>query len=78
MPRGSAFEQVQGELYDLKNDPHEWTNLYADARYAAVREQMKTELLMHLAYALSRNPLGTEDSHADSRPAPATSKKDSP
>ncbi len=70
--------QVQGELYDLKNDPHEWTNLYADARYAAVREQMKTELLMHLAYALSRNPRGTEDSHADSRPAPATSKKDSP
>ncbi len=49
--------QVQGELYDLKTDPHEWTNLYADQKHAAVREQMKTELLMHLAVAWARGPV---------------------
>ena len=47
---------VKGELYNLKDDPHEWTNLYADARHAAVREQMKTELLTYLALAWARGP----------------------
>jgi arylsulfatase A-like enzyme len=29
-----------GELYDLRNDPHELTNLYADPKYASRRAEM--------------------------------------
>jgi len=47
---------VKGELYNLQDDPHEWQNLYADERYAGVREQMKIELLTHLALAWARGP----------------------
>lgn len=51
----------KGELYNLKDDPHEWNNLYADAKYAAVREKMKTELLVHLACVLSSTPRSQKD-----------------
>ena len=54
--------RAKGELYNLKDDPHEWKNLYSDKKYAAVREQMKTELLMHLACVWSRGPLLPETS----------------
>ncbi len=47
---------VKGELYHLTEDPHEWHNLYQDDRYADVREQMKTELLMHLACVWAQGP----------------------
>jgi arylsulfatase A-like enzyme len=50
---------TRGELYNLKEDPHEWKNLYADNAFAATREQMKTELLMHLACTFSRGPILT-------------------
>lgn len=53
--------QAKGELYNLKDDPHEWKNLYGDEKYAAVRERMKTELLMHLARSWS---LGSPRGHA--------------
>jgi arylsulfatase A-like enzyme len=48
---------AKGELYHLTEDPHEWTNLYSDAKHAAVREQMKTELLTHLACTWARGPI---------------------
>ncbi|MCL5271701.1 MAG: sulfatase-like hydrolase/transferase [bacterium] len=48
--------QAKGELYDLKNDPHEYHNLYADPGHREIREQMKTELLMHLASVWARGP----------------------
>ena len=51
---------AKGELYDLKDDPHEWKNLYGDEKFAALREQMKTELLMHLACVWSRGPVSPE------------------
>lgn len=56
---GDAIQRVgqaEGELYNLKEDPHEWKNLYRDERYAAVREQMKTGLLLHLACVWARGP----------------------
>jgi len=33
------------ELYDLRNDPHEMNNVYADPAYAHVVKEMKAELL---------------------------------
>lgn len=48
--------QAKGELYDLRNDPNEWNNLYDDPNCSAIREQMKTELLMHLASVWSLGP----------------------
>jgi arylsulfatase A-like enzyme len=53
----SHLQDVRGELYDLRNDPHEWNNLYGAAAQASVREQMKTQLLMHLACALEAFPV---------------------
>lgn len=50
-------DQTQGELYNLAEDPHEWNNLYDDHQYAKIREQMKTELFMHLASAWAKGPV---------------------
>lgn len=49
--------QTKGELYDLKSDPNEWTNIYDDPKYAEIREQMKTELFMHLASSWAKGPV---------------------
>jgi hypothetical protein len=40
-----------GELYDLKNTPYEWKDFYTNERYDAIRERMKTDLLMRLMTA---------------------------
>lgn len=50
-------DQTQGELYNLAEDPHEWNNLYDDHKYTKIREQMKTELFMHLATAWAKGPV---------------------
>ena len=44
------MDQTKGELYNLAEDPYEWYNLYDQIEYAAIREQLKTELLMHLDF----------------------------
>ena len=48
--------EVRGELYDLKNDPYEWTNLYDEPQYLATREQLTRDLLMHLACIWAKYP----------------------
>lgn len=58
------MDEVQGELYDLEKDPLEWKNLYYDEKYGAVRERMKTELLMHLATAWAHGPAATDQGAA--------------
>jgi len=55
--RATSNEPSRGELYDLKNDPHEWLNLYADATHAAIREQLTTQLLAHVATVRTRWPV---------------------
>jgi hypothetical protein len=45
-------------LYDLVNDPHEWKNLYESKRHQKIREQLKTELLEHMAVSFAGFPVG--------------------
>lgn len=39
------YPNGQEELYDLKNDPHEWTNLAASEKYAEVKTKLKATVL---------------------------------
>lgn len=50
-------DDVKGELYNLKEDPNEWENLYEEDSCRDIRESMKTELLMHLACTYARGPM---------------------
>ena len=49
---------MKGELYDLENDPNEWNNLYNSKKHQEIREQLKTQLLEHIAVAFSGFPVG--------------------
>lgn len=49
-------EELHGELYDLKNDPHEWHNLYYDPAYRDEREKLTLELIAHTSGAFARCP----------------------
>jgi len=50
--------KTKGELYHLSVDPKEYKNLYDADEYAAIRESMKTELIMHIAGVTSKYPVG--------------------
>lgn len=39
------------ELYDLRKDPHQWTNVAETAAYAEVRRELSTRLMAHLKAA---------------------------
>jgi arylsulfatase A-like enzyme len=52
----SRVGEARGELYDLLEDPNEWTNLYDSSGHASIRERLKTELLMHLACVWAKGP----------------------
>jgi arylsulfatase A-like enzyme len=52
----ARLADVRGELYDLRNDPHEWTNLYDDLKYLGTRERLTRDLLMHLACVWAKYP----------------------
>lgn len=45
---------VEGELYDLRNDPKEWKNLYEDNGHAEIARKMRAGLLDHLGKHLPR------------------------
>ncbi len=48
--------EPRGELYDLKNDPHEWFNRFDDPALASVRVTMLMELTAHVAQAFAKAP----------------------
>jgi len=48
--------QPYGELYDLENDPKEFTNLYDDDKYRDIREKLKLTLLDELIKTEGRLP----------------------
>jgi arylsulfatase A-like enzyme len=54
----SSGQPMKGELYDLENDPHEWNNLYNSEKHQKIREQLKTELLEHIAVTFAGFPMG--------------------
>jgi len=47
--------QEYGELYDLENDPHEFTNLWSDSRFAAAKHDLTQRLLARIVE--TRDPL---------------------
>jgi arylsulfatase A-like enzyme len=49
--RGSHFlpyDGSEGELYDLGNDPHQWTNLWSDPSRKKLRDELIDDLRVHL------------------------------
>ena len=44
-----------GELYDMRNDPEEFENLWEDPKYGSIREEMRILLLEKLS--ASEDPL---------------------
>jgi arylsulfatase A-like enzyme len=42
------YEDGSEELYDHKNDPHEWTNQISNPEFAAIKEKLKIELSAYL------------------------------
>jgi arylsulfatase A-like enzyme len=48
-----------GELYDLENDPNEFTNLWDDPKYREKREELMMKLMTHTASARDPLPLRT-------------------
>ncbi|MBQ3080409.1 MAG: sulfatase-like hydrolase/transferase [Clostridia bacterium] len=56
---GPVFEdgEIKGELYDLINDPNEWTNLFYDEKYIKIRLKLTEEMLAHAASAFARAPM---------------------
>lgn len=58
---GEAFgkyDQISGELYNLRRDPLELHNLYDDSRHVSVREDLTRQLLMHVMCSLGKFPSG--------------------
>jgi arylsulfatase A-like enzyme len=49
---------TRGELYHLAEDPYEAKNLYDDPAHLGTREAMTRDLLMHLACAWAKYPMG--------------------
>ena len=47
---------LRGELYDLKNDPHEWMNLFDDPAHAETKYKMTLELIGRLSTAYAKAP----------------------
>ncbi len=51
---GTIYDGTEGELYDHKNDPQQWHNLWDDPAYAALRSDLLADLRDNLPPA--RNP----------------------
>ncbi|MEM8911076.1 MAG: sulfatase-like hydrolase/transferase [Planctomycetota bacterium] len=44
-----AYDNGDGELYDIKDDPYEWSNLASKPEYADTRDAMRAQLPQHFA-----------------------------
>jgi arylsulfatase A-like enzyme len=50
------YDQLNGELYNLIDDPLELNNRFADAACATIRESLTAQALMHVMSSLGRYP----------------------
>ena len=46
--RGVMYEGTEGELYDVREDPHQWRNLWDDPGYRKLRSDLLADLYDHL------------------------------
>lgn len=49
--RGSVpprYDGTEGELYDVRNDPHQWENRWSDPSVRALRDELVADLRAHL------------------------------
>ena len=46
--RGVLYDGTEGELYDLREDPLQWRNLWDDAGYRTRRSDLLADLYDHL------------------------------
>ncbi len=43
-PCGIAYDGTEGELYDVKNDPHQWRNLWNEPHHRTLRSDLIADL----------------------------------
>lgn len=53
----NATDIIDGEFYDLKNDPKEWDNLYQSASVKTIRDKMTKQLLERLKQLKKRQSI---------------------
>ncbi len=46
--KSAFYDGSEGELYDLKNDPRQWRNLWADSAYAGLKSDLLADLADNL------------------------------
>jgi len=49
--RGSTlprYDGTEGELYDVRNDPHQWENLWDDPSRRSLRDDLVADLRAHM------------------------------
>jgi len=54
-----TYDGTEGELYDVREDPHQWRNLWSDPAYAKLRADLVADLHDHLPKP-RREPLPVE------------------
>jgi len=49
--KSSLYDGSEGELYDLRNDPHQWRNLWSEPAQRRRRDEMVADLYRSLPLA---------------------------
>ena len=44
----NSYDGSEGELYALADDPHQWRNLWNEAEWKSLRDDLVADLLDHL------------------------------
>ena len=52
--KSSLYDGSEGELYDLREDPHQWVNLWNDPERQSLKRDLIADLRDHLPAARER------------------------